>query len=457
MQKSQKNNIATHLKLSFVFLVLEMIVASLWGANSRAEYVLPIFGMSILAILPLFFSKEQSFVYPLEKAIFFSGVYLAIIGFIQFLNPAYEVLHYQDFNYVEKIGFIPFLPLGVDGPISQGNSITATCKILSLCITLLVCIKLFRSHRLAFYALNSLALCSFVVAIIGIVEKVLNVPILYGVILTSSDFHATFFLSSAAGSFINMGLSGAFALLFYNAKKKRIFLSLFWFVVSVLSIWSIYLSKGNGAIIISIIITLFFICFVLFDFLRRRLNVKATLCILFVVGGFFTVFGINEISKGKINIQEANQYENIRYSIVSRFEVYVKDAILFMKHPFFGVGGECCQYTLPLEVSESQLNRIGQQIAAPARPHCDIFEYFIEYGLFGAFVFPLCFALWLFRIWKLRKRLTLENSIIFIGVLMCAFHSMFDLVLHVLPVMLFGGILAILVVSPIDRRFNSEI
>ncbi len=437
------------LNLSFIIFLIDVVVFSWWGSNSQIEYVLPTFCLSFLAILPLCFMREQSFYNKFEKVVFFSGVYLIIYALIGYFNPSMEFLKYVDYTYLKELPFVDYLPTSVKSPIMYGNALSSAMKIASVFFVVMLCIKLFRRQNYVNFTLIFLAINGTLVAIFGIVQKLQAFPMLYDCILTTSDFYATFFLSSTAGVFINMTLAINLALVYFYTKNKNFFRALIFLIFAGICFYSAKLTNSHGTLMLAnttCAFTMIVIVFVGFNkLMKARYSFLLTLVYLGIIGFIFlstTSLSYIELRKKDFNEGRIRIYE-IAFKVIE-------------KYPYFGVGGECSRYILPSETNTIKVEEGKSAEVAPARAHMDILEYFMEFGILGAWVIVLAFFAYIIKFFSKLRYLTPENAILFVGVMQCVAHSMWDLVLHFQSVMIYVGIIAILSLNFIEKRERAD-
>ena len=140
-------------------------------------------------------------------------------------------------------------------------------------------------------------------------------------------------------------------------------------------------------------------------------------------------------SKGKFR-------KDISDSSFGRVEMYKRIYPQIYEHPIWGNGGECSRYVLPKVVLNFP-NGIDGIPRKPDRPHSDIIEYILDYGIVGGIIFAYCGVALGYVIFKYRRRLGICNLYILAGVGACFSNGVFDMEMHIPSVMLIFGLMTV--------------
>ena len=77
----------------------------------------------------------------------------------------------------------------------------------------------------------------------------------------------------------------------------------------------------------------------------------------------------------------------------------------------------------------------------PERPHSDILEYAMEYGITGISILAICGLAWIYSLYKKIKYCTFSNFVLAAGALSCLLNGSFDMELHITSTMVAFGLM----------------
>ena len=438
----------SHLKnIARALLLLQICLITWLCSGTRVEHLMPMFYVSATLFTFATISDPDFGRNIFQKTLFISIIIFSIIAIIQYANPFAEHIYEEKYNYIKSIDHIPWLPTSVIGEFSDGNPMRSICILLTSFLTVISAISLFRERLFARFALIVFAINSTLMAIFAVYQDAAGFSAPYNSVYSTAIYYGTFFLGNAAGAFLNMGMSACFALsIIYEKKAKRIF-SLLWFVFALVNAISVYISDSNAAIIICIFLVGCFLLYILWKIMSRAVSAKTAAAILIFLSAIPLIIAFNYIETN-INTRTGREIKNSAFTRLVFYEASMK---IISENPIWGIGGECSRYVLPNKLSEIN-NKNNGLPSFPDRPHSDIIEYTVDYGIFGILVLAACALAWLSAIWGHRKKLNSANFFLILGVITCLMHGSSDMELHIPSTMIAFGLLSVWSFSELINR-----
>lgn len=412
-------------------MCIQIFLATWLMSGTTPEFLLPMFfvsvGTFVLCIIGKLFTRGGVFL----SAIVWASIFFIIVCFVQYLNPFAEYVVRETFSYITFLDYIDCLPASVRAEFYDGNSLYSLCALLTSFLTAFVLATISTKQKTMFSLLVFFSINAFVMGIFALWQEAQGIPMPFNRFHTNSGFYGTFFLSNAAGAYLNMGVAATLACSIVCFQRKGIFVKLvaYLFVVGAFVIsWASFQSGSKGAMILCSgiwgIVCVYLFLKVIVKFFGSKVF-YFTVCITGFVVCFVGIVGIyfSECQSVR-NLSFGNQ---VNESICSRMAIYKEVFPIIKQRPIWGTGGECSRYILPVVKKPD-----GSSVAeAPERVHSDLFEYMVDFGITGVIVLLCCGIAWIVQIVKNRKILTSANVICVIGVLSCLTHSMFDMELHI--------------------------
>ncbi len=434
-----------------LFLTLLQILCISWlGSGTRIEFLAPMVAVSALMFLCASFQKN------VPKTLFFKTLSIslclvAIMSLIAYFNPFCEMIRGEYFSTFKRIDYIKFLPTSISAEFNDGNALRSLAEIAASISVCLSCMVLFKKRLnmkivLAFLALNIAVMGAF-----GIWQKCNKLPTMYNFIHCASDFFGSFFLSSAAGAFFNLGIAISIALIFLIDKSSLFgkLTTVAFAVCVVVCIVATYYTGSIGAQLLT------FATFGALPFmlLLRLALVRFGLKWAMTAGGFIFValMCIAVIFKPEIEhrLTFVDGHKNpIGVSATSRMEMYKLTKNIISEYPIFGCGGQCSQYLLSIEMTKNTPK--SQMARTTYHVHSDIIEYIAEYGIIGLITILACLFAWLSDFVKSRP--TYARTVLFLGCLISIAHSCVDMNLHIPSTMIALAIVCAATVSTRNKK-----
>ena len=206
--------------VSFAFLSIEILLISWLGGGGRMAFIFPMMWVALAAYFAMSFAKTGAHEDFLEKSVFWSGLALVLFIVIQYLNPNFEYIVTERYNYLKPIEHISCLPGSVKSTFYEGNALSSLSVIATTLLVFISALSVFKITKFAIICLVFFALNATAMSVWGIYQKCEQFPILYGMLYSSSEFYGSFYMANAGGAFINLGLAANFALFFLCARSK---------------------------------------------------------------------------------------------------------------------------------------------------------------------------------------------------------------------------------------------
>ena len=424
---------------ALVFLLIEIFLFT-WGASgTRSEFLLPMFWVAFASFSCSIFGRINDGEKPIWRfPLFWISIAFIAIGVFQSINISGIVEQYQNYTLLRNLSFMESLPSSVFAPFDAGNAQSSIVKILAAFFVACSSFLLFQNRHYAVIALNFFSVNAALMGVFALIQPLLKMPNLYYYVYSTVDFYGSFYLTNAAGAFLNLGVSACVAsavISFKSADKvKGIFYSSLAFICAVASC----LSESVGAILmLSLLVLIFILSFLLNKLGMRKLFLYLILPILILLG--------------ILSFPGPGKYIERKYfnsPVTARLDIYRQSLAYPNGNFIWGRGGSSYRHLVRPEIVAKQVDSGKRSFSAPVHPHSDIISYYFEYGIVGLLLFFLCGLWWVSAILSSIKELSWENGFEIAGIAICALHSCFDMNLSIPSVMLAFAFLLVLSVSP---------
>lgn len=435
-------------------LCVQTALAAWLLSGTRPEFLLPMFAAALAAFgfcaAGGMFARDGIFSGTLALASLF---FIAVCA-VQYFNPFAEWVAREKFGYLAGREFVKWLPTSVRAGFAQGSALSSLCILLTAFLTTLAA-SAFPAHRramrglLALFALNALFMGAFAVW-----QQAAKIPMPYGVFHTRSGFYGSFFLSNAAGAYLNMGVAAlaACAAVFARRGAAGGAFAAFCAAGAAFASYASVRSESRGAALICAGVWCAIFALAAWRVLARIFGEKFAACAAAL--SLLAAFAAAAFCAAEVfEPSDLARDPQMRESAVSRIAIYKSAIPLVKERPVWGVGGECSRYVLPM------VRRPGAAAVAeaPNRPHSDVLEYLLDFGVAGLAVLAACGVAWIAQIWRNRRSLGFANAACAAGALSCLFHGAFDMELHIPSTMIAFGLMCVFSFSPFSGRGRREI
>ena len=421
-------------------LALCQVVLITWGCSgTHVEFMFPMFIISLLMyIITIFFTKEP--LNEFEKVLSIVLFLTICICLVQYLNPSMERVNAENYVFFRSIDYIKWLPTSIRSDFITGNSLRALVEISTVLTSTFAFLHLFKDREFLKVTLSFFGVNAALMGLYGIWQQMENIPIIYNTFHSSSQFFGSFYLSNAAGAFLNLGIVANLAMICVFLRRKNIVEKLYALLPLLCSLVCSYASfkTGSNASFFLMLAT-WAICisllFIIFIYNRISSKFALVVFIVFLFLSFFVVWYYLPADKNIYNLSSNTEYKvgSVERSISERVKMYNLCKRIIEKNFIYGVGGGACQYVLSLDMLKNQ-DLLLKRGASTEHAHSDIIEYVIDFGIIGFLLIFVCFISWI-RCF-LRSNPTEESFILLIGVFISLFHSCFDMNLHIMSTMI---------------------
>lgn len=442
-------------KAVFFAMCVQIVLATWLMSGTWPEFLLPMFAVSIgayaLCVIGKLFDRGGIF----QAVLAWAAIFFVVVCLIQYANPFAEHVVEEKFSYIAFSDYADWLPTSVRAEFYEGNSLSSLCVLLTSFLTALALTAISDDRKytfslLAFFSLNTLLMGMF-----ALWQQSQGVPMPYNKFHTNSGFYGTFFLSNAAGAYLNMGVAAALAC-FANCIRRKGFIakfaSILFFMASVAISWASYRSESKGAMIMCFGIWAAVCAYFIWVVSAKIFGSKISALAACVLGVAACAVGILHASE-HMSISDLPYDRQLGDSARSRIEIYKATIPIIMERPIWGGGGECSRYLLPI-VRKSDGSGVAE---IPDRAHSDLLEYMVDFGIVGVAVLLACGVAWIAQIIRNRRCLTAANVICAIGALSCLAHGMFDMELHVPSTMIAFAFMCVFSFSDFGTGSHDEI
>lgn len=439
-------------KAACLLILAEIVLISWLGSGTRPEFLLPMLWVAVAMFFAAAFSSPVRDLPKYVKISFWCGVAVVLINAVQIANPSFEYAVHERYGVLEPLRHVWWLPVSVKSDFFAGDALSSLARIVFVFSVFMSSALVFRRRRaarlcLAFFALNATAMAAWAVW-----QRWAGFPIMYDAFFSVSDFYGSFFLSNAAGAFINLGLAANLALVFMSVRIPNAFFKavarLFFLASSAVCVFSCYYSASKGALAMSAALCLVFVGLCAYSLLRARFSARAS-AVLIVFAAALACAAL-WAAFSSFMAKNPGLEMKVCESADSRMEIYVAAFGTVKDNALWGVGGDCARYYLPQKLKQE--DRANSIFVTSERAHSGLLEYFMEFGGGGISAIALAGIAWLARFFRNARRLGMENFVIMAGVVLFLLHSCFDIHLHIPSTMAAGAVMAVLAVTPLSRR-----
>lgn len=439
-------------RAALLLMLAEIALVSWLGSGTRPEFLLPMLWVAAAMFFAAACSAPKGGVPAYVKVSFWCGAFIMLLNAVQIFNPSLEYVVHERYADLRPLAYVSWLPISVRAGFFAGDALRSLAAIAAAFSVFMSAAFIFRHVRaavlcLAFFALNATAMAAW-----GIYQLKAGFPVMYDVFFSISDFYGSFFLSNAAGAFINLGLAANLAMVFISSRLPglwvRIAASAFFLASSALCVFSCYCSGSKGALGLSAALCAVFAGIWAYLLLQALFSARVASASMVLVG--IVVCAAAYFAYGAAVSQNPDLKRKIAMSAESRMEIYNAAFETIEENPVCGIGGDCARYYLPQKMK--QRDRKNALFVSAERAHSGPLEYLMEFGIAGASAIAIAGFAWLIRFLRKMCGLGPENFIIMAGIILFLFHSCFDLHLHIPSTMMAGAIMAVLAVSPLKRR-----
>ncbi len=410
---------------------LTQVILISWGLSGT--YIIPFFLMFIVSIVMFFSSqflkKPECCFYTTVGYIF---VIIILIGLIQYFNPYSIKVYEEQFSFLRNIDNIKWVPTSIFDYLITGNALSSLSEISTAFCSFLGSIVLFQSKKSCNIVIGFFATNATLMGIYGIIQKMsTSSKLIYGIVSTNSDIYSSFPLSTAAGVFLNFGLTASIALAFISLKRNknnRIIKFLYWLFCAIMCAYAAY-DTGSIAVIIfmgvSIILSFIIIFINLFRkyyfSLPQSLGISAILITIIILVSSCIIYPY-VLEKDVSNLKKTF----LEGSVYPRLQMYQLSKETILERPLWGYGGNSCEHILSTKMIQNQNKSLIKKYGASTKnAHNDLLQYTLEYGLIGFSSICALIILWIITFLKLKT--SPFNIILFMGAFLCLLHSCIDM------------------------------
>lgn len=435
-------------------LCAQTVLATWLLSGTRPEFLLPMFAAALIAfafcVAGGMFARDGVF----AKTLAFASLFFIIVCAVQYFNPFAEYVVREKFSFLAGRAHVEWLPVSVRAEFAQGNALSSLCVLLAAFLTTLSAAAFSSDRRamrglLALFAVNTLLMGAFAVW-----QQAEKIPMPYGIFHTRAGFYGSFFLSNAAGAYLNMGVTAlaACAAAFARRGAAGGAFAAFCAAGAAFASYASVRSGSQGAAIICALLWCAIFIAAAWRGLACAFGEKisaAALSLFLLAAGAAAAFCAADVLEPSDLLSD----RQIEESAVSRIAIYKSAVPLAKERPVWGAGGECSRYILPM-IRKPGASSVAE---APNRPHSDALEYVLDFGISGAAVLAACGAAWAAQIWKNRRALGFANAVCAAGALSCLAHGTFDMELHIPSTMIAFGLMCVFSFSPFNKGGRREV
>lgn len=442
----------TAAKAACLLMFAEIVLVSWLGSGARAGFLLPMVWVGVAMFFAAALSVRSHCEPAYVKISFWCGTFVILINAAQIANPSFEYVVCERYGFLEPLAHVSWLPVSVKSDFFAGDALRSLARIISAFSVFMSAALIFRWAKiarlcLAFFAFNATAMAAW-----GIYQQWAGFPIMYDSFFGISKFYGSFFLSNAAGAFINLGLSANLALVFMSARIPNVFLKIsvcaFFLASSAVCVLSCRYSGSNGALAVSAVLCLVFAGACAYLFLRGFLSARISSA--FVFAAALSICAAAYFAGSQTVKKNPNLESRVRVSMDSRLDIYKAAFETIKSNAVWGVGGDGAKYYLPQALK--QRDRKNDLFVTAERAHSGFLEYIMEFGAVGFSAIAAAGLAWMFRFFRKMRELCVENFILMAGAVLFLMHSCFDIHLHIPSTMIAGAIVAVLAVSPVKEE-----
>lgn len=424
------------LKLSrFCFIV--SIVLCVWGTSGTKTW--PLFLMLLSGALSFVFALWAKGTSMLsikalgENPFFLSGILLALMTLVQFLNADLRVYQHDGHKYAYTLDHFKNLPSGIVNDWGFYDTFTTLLVIVSCWYFAMTSWSLLKDKSFALRALKIFAINGFLMSLLAIAQKLAGAKKLYWLIHSELDFYGSFFYQNAAASFLVTVCASIAALAYINFKKSRFLGGSIYASMFALTSIAVLFSGSKGGILSYLAMLLILSSSILFAYMRRLCltpyaSAAATAILIAAACSIFALLG-RDFIRQKIS----SEMDDPNSSIMPRLMINALSYKIFKESPICGVGGGSYGIRVQTDFPEAVKNRKDGSIDFINGAHNDPFQYLCEYGMLGFTFIAYGTIVWIANLFKLIKRgsFCLANFIFLSGIIACLLHSLVDMHMHI--------------------------
>lgn len=430
----QTNKITTYLLL---FLSSILILLITWGCSgTRQEYMFPMFVTSSLMFLIYAFSHTKTNL--LEKSLSATICITILICTIQYFNPFLEKCIEENFSYFKSLDYCKWLPKSIKAEFNNGNPMRSLIELSTVLSSAIVFLHLFKNKKHLIYITIFFAINATSMGLFGIWQQENNIPIMYNKFYAHSSLFGTFYLSNAAGAFLNLAVTTSIAVFFYLFRKKIMykFASVLLIITAMICSYSAYRTDSNATIILLFLIWIGTALIAIFTLLKWKKS--------FIFLGITTIISILFLSYYNATITQkiTTAYQNsseVKSSFNERIEIYKHSKDIIKNNLIYGTGGYSCQHLLTASILKDK-NLKNKEAHSIKHAHSDIMEYCMDFGLIGVLIIMLCVGVWIKEF--ISSKPTIESIILLLGITISVVHSCMDMNLHIISTMIAFALVA---------------
>ncbi len=421
--------------------ILAQIAAATWLLSGMVDWCLfvmmwiAVIGFAAVLLNYVYSKDNERFLF--SQPFFLSGVFILILTLIQALNPALRVLQMESFTRVSKIDYIKFLPSGVDAPFESINTWWGLIFILIIVLSASTSYIVFKNSKftrraLLFFALNCVAMSLFAIA-----QKYFNAPAIYWEFNTEADYYGTFFLSNAAAIYLDFGVAVSVVLFFlkplnFEGSFRCFLRRTFYFILALICAAGSFYSGSTGGLFVLIAIILIFILVVIYTALVKKASQFVAIGVSFCTFVAILITSLILFFTCQKQGMFASKYVSlIESSLNSRSDIRMVATDVAGQNFFYGVGANGFRYYAAPAAMSMQNHGFAGAPKAFERPHCEVLQYFVEYGIVGFSAIFFAFCAYIKRLADRRRLLQTGNLVLLLSLTVVFAYSFFEVYFHI--------------------------
>jgi hypothetical protein len=433
------------LSAQFIFLPWALGTMWLWAQFTSATLSA---AALVTALIPRHYLSGSTQMTPFQLVmwpklvrfpLFWLGIAGAALLITQAANPSWAYQSNGTVWWMVQIPSIPYLPTGVQSPLSRGGPwrmlvVYSACWMTS-CATW-VGITRRRTVQILFLAIVA---NGTLLAILGIAQRLAgNGKVFWFVASQNPAFYSSFIYKNHAAAYLNLALaiSCGLAAWYYIRGLRRLEKSnpapVLLFVAATIAI-SVVMSYSRGATLT--LVAYMVIATALFLFNQRTIDRSlrtpvVTVALILALAGFlrmsFKAFNSGQAWNG---VRYALSGEDI--SVKGREYAVHASTSMLRDYWLRGAGGGSFRFLFPVyQVRFKDISNLNGQRLYWEHVHCDPIEFCIEFGVPGALLAFAASIYVIFQYFRLRVWHNPLSSSIIAGCIITIAHSFGDFVFH---------------------------
>ena len=418
-----------------LLLMSAQIVMITWFCSGTWAIALaPMVVVSALMLLTMSFVERRK---PslLFKVLNYVLVVVAFICVVGYFNPFCEHINCERFSFFKNIDYFCFLPTSIRSEFEDGNALRSLAEIASLISITMSMIVLSDNRKYLYWCIAFFSVNVALMSIYGIYQIQIGNTVMYGLFYSSQKIFGSFFLQNAASTFLLLGFVSSVAslLIFYGRKWYNLLLVLLFAACACSCFLGAFFADSVAGRFLMIATFVAIPFALIFRFLLVRYSATfvlvGSIAFAFLIGlccsfYFFSKYDISQIESGSFLKDKYQQS-----SFVGRIQLYKISTNLALKRPFWGSGGLSAGALMSKELAKESANTRKSLATSVQHSHCDVLEFFIEFGVVGVLAILMCLFAWLYDFKE--RRPSRAASILLFGCLGAIAHSMVDMPLHI--------------------------